>query len=157
MENAVLFIKVYRLPYQRPVFSVLDGSFLLCTLADFRIQGMFSVFRTEVSCPATLLTSVSKACFQCFGRKFRAQQPSRLPYRESFSLLFGIFLEFTMPGHYYFQECSCGSVTRRDCSLEFRDQCICIHCFVTRQDSNSEFREQRICIQLAIRLHHSSC
>ena len=145
------------LPYPRPVFSVLDGSFLLCTLADFRIQGMFSVFRTEVSCPAVFPTSLPEARFQCFVRKFRALQPSRLPYRESFSLLFGIFLEFTMPGHYYFQECSCGSVTRRDCSLEFWDQCICIHCFVTRQDSNSEFREQRICIQLAIRLQHSSC
>ena len=128
-----------------------------CTLADFRIQAPFSVFWTEVSCLVPFLTSVSKVCFLCFGRKYRALRPSRLPYRESFSLVFGIFLEFTMPGHYYFQECSCGSVTRRDCSLEFRDQCICIHCFLTRQDSNSEFREQRICIQLAIRLQHSSC
>ena len=145
------------LPYPRPVFCFLDGSFVLCTLADFRTRTPFSPFWTEVSCLVPFLTSVPEARFQCFVRKFRALQPSRLPYRESFSLLFGIFLEFTMPGHYYFQECSCGSVTRRDCSLVFRDQCICIHCFVTRQDSNSEFREQRICIQLAIRLHHSSC
>ena len=68
-----------RLPYPRPVFGVLYGSFLSCTLADFRTNASFSAFCTEVSCPVPLLTSVPKACFLCFGRKFSAQPAYRLP------------------------------------------------------------------------------
>ena len=36
------------LPYPRPVFCFLDGSFVLCTLADFRTRTPFSPFWTEV-------------------------------------------------------------------------------------------------------------
>ena len=68
-----------RLPYQGPVFGILDGSFMIHALADFRTQGLFSAFCTEVSCPVPLLTSVPKACFLCFGRKFSAQPAYRLP------------------------------------------------------------------------------
>ena len=37
-----------RLPYQGPVFGDWDGSFSHCTLADFRIRGLFSGIGTEV-------------------------------------------------------------------------------------------------------------
>ena len=39
----------YRLPYQRPVFRILYGSFYPCSLADFRTKAPFSAFCTEVS------------------------------------------------------------------------------------------------------------
>ena len=48
----------YRLPSLRPVFSILDGSVLPCTLADFRTQAPFSAFWTEVSCPVPLLQTI---------------------------------------------------------------------------------------------------
>ena len=81
------------LPYQSPIFCILDGSIVLCTLADFRIQGLFSVFWTEVSCPAVFPSSVPEARFQCFVRKYRVLQSSRLPYqRPVFSVLYGSFL-----------------------------------------------------------------
>ena len=80
------------LPYQGPVFGILDGSFMIHALADFRTQGLFSAFCTEVSCPVPLLTSVPKACFLCFGRKFSAQPAYRLPSQGSvFGVLDGSF------------------------------------------------------------------
>ena len=59
-----------RLPYQSPVFCILYGSFMPGSLADFRTGGAFSGFGTEVSCLVYLPTSVPKARFQGFGRKF---------------------------------------------------------------------------------------
>ena len=79
-----------RLPYQRPVFGVWDGSFALCALADFRIRGLFSAFGTEVSLPALLPTSVLRAHFRRLGRKFRFLHSCRLPYqRPIFGILYG--------------------------------------------------------------------
>ena len=57
------------LPYPRPVFCFLDGSFLPCILADFRTKATFSVFCTEVSCSVPLRTSVPEPRFHHFGRK----------------------------------------------------------------------------------------
>ena len=37
-----------RLPSQRPVFDIWDGSFMIRALADFRPKGTFSTFGTEV-------------------------------------------------------------------------------------------------------------
>ena len=87
------------LPYQSPIFCILDGSFMPHVLTDFRTKGTFSVFWTEVSCPAASLTSVSKACFQCFVRKYRVLQSSRLPYqRPVFRVLDGSFMPCSLPG-----------------------------------------------------------
>ena len=60
----------YRLPYQRPVFRILYGSFYPCSLADFRTKAPFSAFCTEVSCPVPLLTSIPRPRFLHFVRKF---------------------------------------------------------------------------------------
>ena len=48
-EKVLLFIVVRELPSLRPFFSVWYGSFALCALADFRPQGHFSAFGTEVA------------------------------------------------------------------------------------------------------------
>ena len=56
-------------------------------------EAPFSVFWTEVSRPAPLQTSVPKACFQCFGRKFYALFTCRLPSRGPvFCVLDGSFM-----------------------------------------------------------------
>ena len=76
-----------------PVFSVLDGSFPPCALADFRTQSLFSAFWTEVLLSVPLPTSVPEACFQHFGRKFPALHPCRLPYPSPvFHILNGSFM-----------------------------------------------------------------
>ena len=81
------------LPYQGPVFGILDGSFMIHALADFRIQGLFSAFCTEVSCPVPLLTSVPMPRFRRFVRKFHALCPCRLPYQDLvFGVLYGSFM-----------------------------------------------------------------
>ena len=90
------------LPYPRPVFCFLDGSFLPHMPADFRTKATFSAFWMEVSRSICLLTSVPKPRFQCFVRKFRALYPCGLPYQNPvFTILDGSrssqLLPFTAP------------------------------------------------------------
>ena len=83
----------FRLPSRKPLFSVLDGSFIPCVSSDFRPEGLFSVFRTEVCPPVLLQTSVLEACFRRLGRKFHILCFFRLPSRKPlFSVLDGSFI-----------------------------------------------------------------
>ena len=80
------------LPSLMPVFGVWDGSFTLCTLADFRPGSLFSAFGTEVLLSVPLRTSVPEAIFRHLGRKFYSLYPCGLPSRKPFfSLLDGSF------------------------------------------------------------------
>ena len=75
------------LPSFMPVFSIQDGSFSPCTLADFRLLCLFSSFRTEVTLHARLRTSVFCARFHRLGRKFLSMHACGLP---SFMSIFSI-------------------------------------------------------------------
>ena len=66
---------------------------LSCSLPAFRTRGLFSMFCTEVSCSVPLRTSVPKACFLRFGRKFHAPCTCGLPYQSPvFNVLDGSFM-----------------------------------------------------------------
>ena len=78
------------LPYQGPVFTILDGSFMACAPADFRTGGLFAGFWTEVSCPMYLRTSVPEPPFRHFGRildgSFMPHVPADFRTRAPFSM-----------------------------------------------------------------------
>ena len=73
----------YRLPSRRPVFCNWDGSFSPSVLADFRPEGPFSAFGTEVFLLLSLPTSVPEASFRHLRRKFYSSCPYRLPSLRS--------------------------------------------------------------------------
>ena len=59
-----------RLPSQRPIFTVWDGTFTPCMPPAFRPGGPFSTFGTELLLPACFPSSVPEALFHRLGRNF---------------------------------------------------------------------------------------
>ena len=95
-----------QLPSLWSFFCIWDGSFSPRTPADFRPDGLFSAFGTEVFLPLLLLTSVPMDCFLCLGRKFRALQLIMLTSRVQFLRSHSIKNELAKPAHFLWSRCT---------------------------------------------------